>query len=107
VTVDSFNGKDTIRIDTLDIIKKFLPKAPPKGVRKVYRDEGKIAYYTVRGYWLVRYIEKTSPGLLKNMLAQGQNSKLVVGKIMKALEMEPSIFWSKIDDIVVNYFKVK
>jgi hypothetical protein len=67
----------------------------------------KIAYHTIRGYWLVKYIEELHPGLLKNLFSQSPNSKGINGKIITALKMDPATFWANIDDVLVRHFEDK
>jgi hypothetical protein len=106
LTVDRFTGTQTVRADALNLVKNFNPKAPPQTRREIYRDKEKIAYYTLRGYWLVMYIEKTHPGLLKSLFKGPGVAKRINSRILLALEMDPVTFWSNIDDIIIDYFKV-
>ena len=51
VTVDRCLGKRTIRLDTLDMLRRIQPKEPPPGYRELVRLEPElIAYHGVRGY---------------------------------------------------------
>jgi hypothetical protein len=107
-TVDHLVGKKTVRTDSIDLLKKFLPKGPPRSLREIYRGGNEqITYYTIRGYWLIRYLEEVRPGLLKNMFAQKHDSKWIDGHISSALGMKSEDFWNKIDDILVSHFEDK
>jgi hypothetical protein len=106
VTVDRFLARPTIRLATLQIIKDFLPKAAPPTYRELSRmDGGAIAYHTVRGYWLVLYLEKERPGLLSSMFSQRRDSKTIEREVATELGMELASFWIEIDDILVSYFE--
>lgn len=105
ITVDRFAGRQTVRADSLELVRDFLPKGPPRALREIYR-QGKeeIAYHTIRGYWLTRYLETFRPGFLKETFSQLHRSKGINEKVIGALEMDPASFWRKIDEVVVKYF---
>jgi len=106
VTVDRFLARPTIREETLQLMNGFLPKAAPPTYRALSRMDGAaIAYHFVRGYWLVRYLEKEHPGFLNRMLSLRMDSKTIEREIAAELGMEPTSFWGEIDDLLVSYFK--
>jgi hypothetical protein len=105
VTVDRYLEKQTIRTDTLELVKSFTPKARPPTYRELARLMGKaFAYHAVRGYWLVRYLEEKHPGSLKLALSSSRVATTIEDDIAMELEIEPGGLWSKIDDMIVAHF---
>jgi hypothetical protein len=108
VTVDRFLGRATIRQETLEFMRGFLPKAPPPTYRELSRLGGEaIAYHGMRGYWLVRYLEEAHPGLLRRMLSRLQDATVIEREVVAQLGMDPESFWREIDDVVVGHFETK
>ncbi len=108
LTVDRFVGKNTVRKDTLELVTRYSTQSPPPDQRKLFRlDNEKIAYHTIRGYWIVKYIEELHPGLLKNLFLKPHSSKHINEKIIEVMEMDSLRFWSEIDDMVIRYFGAK
>lgn len=106
--VDRFVGRPTIRNDTLQYMKGYLPKAAPPTYRHLSQmDSEAIAYHAVRGYWLVRYLEEQYPGLLKDMFSARHDSKFIEGRIIAATSLNPETFWTEIDDRLVDHFETK
>jgi hypothetical protein len=106
VTVDRFLERPTIRVETLEFMRGFLPKAAPPTYRELSRMGGEaIAYHGMRGYWLVRYLEGKHPGFLKQMFEERQDPRVIEREMITELGMEPGSFWSEIDDIVVAHFE--
>ena len=105
VTVDQFLGRPTIRQETMEIMKGFLPKAVPPTYRELSHMGGEaIAYHCMRGYWLVRYLEETRPGFLKRMLSLHEDTRAIEREMITELGMEPGSFWSDIDRVIVSHF---
>jgi hypothetical protein len=108
VTVDRYLEKQTIRTDTLELVKSFTPKARPLTYRELARQSGKaFAYHAVRGYWLVRYLEEKRPGLLKRTLSSSRAARTIEEEIAMELGIEPGGLWSKIDDMIAAHFEMK
>ncbi len=108
LAVDRFAGKNTVRKDTLELVKNLSTQSPLLDQRKLYRmDNEKIAYHTIRGYWMVKYIEELHPGLLKNLFSQLPDSKSINQKVITALKMDSVTFWTNIDDVLVRHFEDK
>jgi hypothetical protein len=106
VTVDRFLERPTIREETLEFMQSFLPKAAPPTYRELSRMGGEaIAYHSMRGYWLVRYLEEKHPGFLKQMFEERQDPRVIEREMITELGMEPESFWSEIDDIVIAHFE--
>jgi len=104
-TVDRFLGRQTIRQDTLQYMKDYLPKKAPPTYRELSRMDGEaIAYHGMRGYWLVRYLEDKHPGFLKGLFSQGKDSKTIERDIAAELGVEVDSYWLNIDKIVTDYF---
>jgi len=67
----------------------------------------KIAYHTIRGYWIVRYLEAIHPGLLKTIFQQKHDAVWIDKNVASDLGINTGTFWNTIDDVLVNYFKGK
>jgi hypothetical protein len=105
VSTDRFQGRPTIREETLAFIRDFEPKAPPPTYRELSRmDLEAIAYHGVRGYWIALYLEKTHPGLLRRMFSQGQDGQAIERAVIAELGMEPEQFWQDIDGLATDHF---
>jgi hypothetical protein len=108
VTVDRFWGRPTIRRETLEFMKSFVPKGAPPTYRKLSHMGGEaIAYHGMRGYWLVRYLEEKRPGFLKRMFSPRQDAKVIEREMVTELGLESESFWRDIDDVIVGHFKRK
>jgi len=106
VTVDRFLGRQTIREETLELMRGFLPKAAPPTYRELSRmGMEAIAHHGMRGYWLVRYLEEQHPGFLRRMFSLRRDPKAIEQEMIIELRMEPGRFWSEIDGVVVNHFE--
>ena len=105
VSVDRFMGKPTIREDTLGLIQRFRPKGPPPTYRQLSRLGGAtLAYHAVRGYWIVRILEETRAGLLRELFTKRRSPKEVEGRVAEALPLPPAGFWAGIDEVLVRHF---
>jgi hypothetical protein len=108
VTTDHFLGRRTIREETLEFMRGFLPKAAPPTYRELSRMDGEaIAYHGVRGYWLVQYLEDERPGFLRRLFSLRRDAQAIEREVMAELGMEPGRFWNQIDDVVVDHFQGK
>ncbi|MDY7040612.1 MAG: hypothetical protein SVX38_07100 [Chloroflexota bacterium] len=105
VTVDRFLGRRTIREETLELIRDFLPKGPPPTYRELSRMRGEsFTYHAVRGYWLVGYLEEKYPGFLKRMFSLRRNVQAIEREMAGELGIGPESFWSEIDGVVAGHF---
>lgn len=103
VTVDRLLGKQTIRTDTLDLMRTFTPKGKPPGYRELSRLRGEaFVYHAVRGYWIVRYLEGQRPGLLKQLFSSSRSARTIEDEIAAGLGLETIDFWKVIDDRMVE-----
>lgn len=101
VTVDRFLGKQTIRQDTLELLRDFQPKAAPPSYREMSRMGGStLAYHAVRGYWLVCYLEDRFPGLVRRVLALNPTAR--EREIALELGLKPQSFWREIDNVLLS-----
>jgi hypothetical protein len=108
VTVDRMLGKQTIRKETLSLLRDFEPKAPPPTYRQLSRmDLDAIAYHAVRGYWIVRHLEAIHPGLVRGLLAKRQASVAIESAVAAELGLAPTRFWQEIDRFVADYFEAR
>jgi len=105
VTTERFLEKPTIREDSLQFMKDYLPKAAPPAYGELSRmDMEAIAYHSVRGYWLVRYFEEKCPGLLRSMFSQRTSEEKIERNIATELGIKQENFWNEIDGIIADYF---
>lgn len=108
VTTDRFQGRPTIRRETLEFLRDFSPKGAPPTYRQLSRMGGEaIAYNGLRGYWLVRYLEEERPGLVRRMLSSGQDAGAMEREVIARLGMEPGNFWNDIDSVIADHFQGK
>ncbi|MBM3122772.1 MAG: hypothetical protein FJZ97_11415 [Chloroflexi bacterium] len=105
-TVDRFMGKATIREDSLGLLERMQPKAPPPSYRSLPRFRGEaLAYHAVRGYWIVRLLEETHPGFVRSLLTSRQSPARIERQVAAQLELEPARLWAEIDARVRAHFR--
>jgi hypothetical protein len=105
VTVDRFLGKATIRPESLDLVQRVQPKAPPPPYRQLHRFRGEtLAYHAVRGYWIVRLLEETHPGFVRSLLTSRQAATRIERQVAIRLNLEPAMLWAEIDARVHAHF---
>ena len=103
VTVDRFLGKVTIRQESLNLLQRVQPKAPPPSYRTLHRFRGEtLAYHAVRGYWIVRLLEETNPGWMQELLSLRRASQEIERRLAEAVHLPPGRLWTEIDDLVVE-----
>ena len=104
-TVDAFLEKPTVRRESLELLRTFIPKAAPPTYQKLSRMRGEaIAYHTARGYWLVRYLEAKRPGFVKRAFTEYKDARTFERGMIAELGMAPADFWAKIDGAVADFF---
>jgi hypothetical protein len=105
VTVDRYLGKVTIRPESLNLLERVQPKAPPPSYRNLLRFRGEmLAYHAVRGYWIVRLLEESHPGFVRNLLASRQSAARIERQVAIRLDLEPAMLWAEIDAWVHAHF---
>jgi len=108
VTVDRFLEKRTIRTDTLELLRSYVPRGNPPTYAQLSRlDAEAIAYYAVLGYWLVKYIEEVRLGFLKRLFSSSPVSRTIENEIAAELGVELNGFWMKIPGMIVTHFETK
>jgi hypothetical protein len=108
VTVDRFLEKRTIRADTLALLRSFIPRVSPPTYRELSRlSADAIAYYSILGYWLVRYLEELRPGFLKRLFSTPPISRNIELEVAAELGAEQDGFWCKIPGIIGTHFETK
>lgn len=106
VTVDRFLERPTIRQETLEFVRDYLPKGAPPTYRELSRMSVEaIAYHGIRGYWLVRCVEERHPGFLKHVFSQGRDAKMIEREMAIELGIDPESFWGEIDEVVTDHFE--
>ena len=104
-SVDRFMGKPTIREDSLGLLQRTQPKSAPPSYRAMSRLQGEtLAYHAVRGYWIVRLLEETCPGVLRELLSVRRTAKEIERRVADGLLIPPERLWTEIDQVLVDYF---
>lgn len=105
VTVDRFLEKQTIRTDTLDLLSRFKPQRRPPTYRQLAHMDGEtIAYYSVLGYWFVRYLEEEHPGFLNDLFSSSSDARILDQAIAAQLDVVAADLWSKAPGLITNHF---
>jgi len=106
VTVDKFEGKPTVKQETLAFLKPASENKDPGRYRKLSTSKREaLIYHFVRGYWITRYITDMQPGLLQNSLKKRQKKISLENSIAEAFQKNREAFWDQIDDILISHFK--
>ncbi len=104
VAADAYAGAKTVRSDTAAALAA-APAAP--GSRRTPRlrpdDADAFVALYVRGYWRVRLLEETRPGLLRDLLAERRPGRWPE-RIAAALSLDPARFDSELDALAVARF---
>ena len=107
VSVDQFMGYPTIREDSLSLVQHYLPKRPPRSYQQLSRLQGEaIAYHSVRGYWIVRLLEKTYSGFLRELLSKRRTAEDLERRVADVLHLPRGRIWAEIDDLMADSFQV-
>jgi len=90
LTVDRYMGRPTIRPETLAILRDFVPKTAPLSYRALSNQGAEaIVYHSLRGYWLVRYMEAQYPGLLRLLFSRHSDGSEIEQTIIRKHALEP------------------
>ena len=99
-------GKPTIREDSLGLLERTQPKGPPPSYRALSRVQGEtLAYHTVRGYWLVRFLEEAHPGFVRGFLSERHAPAAIERQLAERLGLQPESLWNEIDHLVGRHFR--
>jgi len=106
VAVDLLAGKPTVRPETVAV----LAASPLSSSRRKYpsfsaKVPENFIHCFVLGYWRVRFLEETRPGLLKKLLAQGRRPGNWLTEIVAACELEPGRDGADLDRAVLEHFR--
>jgi len=105
LTVDRLAGCPTVVRDTVETLHRSSSGADPAGYRDVrWSDQDALVYHTVRGYWIVRYLEEKHPGVLRSMLSQRHGQEVLEDKVAAELGMRRDALWAGIDGVVADHF---
>ena len=106
LTADRFLGRPVIREDTVGFVRDFQPKGKPPTYRELLRmNVETIAYHSLRGYWIVRYLEHAQPGFLRELLSVRRDWRTIEAELARLLGIAPDDLWSKIDGMVAGHFE--
>ena len=108
VTVDLLVGKPTVRPETV----AALAATPSSSYRRKYpafsaKAPEEFIRYFVLGYWRVRFLEETRPGLLRKLLAKGRRPGNWLLEIAAACELEPGSAGADLDRAALEHFQEK
>jgi hypothetical protein len=104
--VDQFLGRVSVKSETLSALRDSAGQAGPRSYLGVkVSDPDAMVYLYVRGYWLVRYLEETLPGLLKGLLQRRRSHKALEIELSRSLGLRRLEFWRKIDTLVAEYYE--
>jgi hypothetical protein len=105
LTVDRYRGKATIRTDTLDSLRRPPPLERPPNYAQLTRMKADVVlYYTLLGYWLVRYLEEEYPGFLKSLFSSKLDSGSLEREVTRKLKIDLPDNWSKISDLITGFY---
>jgi len=108
VTVDRFLEKRTIRTDTLELLRRYVPKGSPPTYAQLSRlDAEAIAYYSVLGYWFVQFLEELHPGFLKRLFSSSPDPRKIENDIAVQFGVELDGIWVEIPGMIVTHFETK
>lgn len=108
--VDGASGRATVRVDSLSLLARDGPGRRAGGDRDGRRypppsRRGAAAFLRVyaQGYWRVRFLEETKPGLLKQLLKGKRRGREWLPAIARALGSADS-GGSELDQLVIRHF---
>jgi len=106
LAVDEVFGRRTIQTQTLDTLRALSDReAPARGRKLDVSDPDAVIYQVVRGYWFVRYIEATRPGLLQELLASALPPAGLEARVASAYDQPPAEFWAHVNARVAAHFE--
>lgn len=108
VSVDRCLGKPTVLFETLVLLNDAdhdHKSANRINLRTQSREDIILLYAC--GYWLIRYLVETRPGLVNKVLAQKLDPVEIYTRIAAALEISQEYFWGRIDPLVVAHFRLE
>jgi hypothetical protein len=106
VTSDRCFQKQTVRTDTLQLLKGSLPRntsSDELNLKKQSREEILLIY--IRGYWLTRYLAQSSPDLLRDLLKDRKSPPAYESVIAGEYGIQPENFWLEFQRRVLSYFE--
>jgi hypothetical protein len=105
VGVDAYIYRPSIKPETLHALRRTPGKPATADYRRVnVSDPDALIYLYVRGYWIVRYLEETQPGLLRGLLERRLSHRALEKRLAQALGMDRGAFWQGIDARVAAHF---
>ncbi|KPL73768.1 hypothetical protein ADN00_14495 [Ornatilinea apprima] len=106
-TADLALGRDTVRTDTLQLLKK--PRRGPRAwllmnTNLYFRGTDDIIYRYARGYWLTRYLQAVNSPALKAALRRRLPRRILYARLAEAVGLTAGMFWKRIDRLVYDHF---
>ena len=106
VAVDRFFDRPTVKRETLGMLGQLTERARSRSDKKLrIRDPDDLIYTYVRGYWLIRCLEETRPGLVAELLSHGSSHHNPEAQIAAAYGMSAEEFWQSINHILIAHFQ--
>jgi len=106
VTADRFLQQDTVRQDTLRLLKGRCRRMKPTSYLLLMEmDADAIVHHYARGYWITRFLEATRPAFLRGLLSHRRRARTLHRQIAAELGMSVPEFRRDIDGIVAAYFE--
>ena len=106
VAVDRFFGRPTVKRETLGMLGQLTERARVPSDRKVrVRDPDDLVYTYVRGYWLIRYLEESRPGLVAELLSRRYPRRLLEARIAASCGKSPEQYRDGIDQELIAHFQ--
>ena len=106
VTADCCLDKQTVRADTLQLLKESshkLKSSEQINLKVQSREEIVLIY--IRGYWLTRFLAQSSPDLLMSLLKAQKSSEALELSIAEEYDFKPEDFWLEMQERVVAQFE--
>lgn len=105
LTAEKYVGRQTVREDSLLLLKKLSTIKKTGSYRKLPRmNDETIAYHYVRGYWLTRLLAEKHPALLSALLEKRQRNRTIEKQIADAFGISRKKLWKHIIDRILTHF---
>jgi hypothetical protein len=107
-SVDHYFSLNTVKSETLELLADHPPEAKSASYQKASRMNRKeLAYQTVRGYWITRYMEESYPELLRSLLSKRRSERQILQQIARILRISKKGVLAEIEKKALNNFQKK